>query len=212
MNSEYSAKIASTLNNKYVNGVLLMLLLVLMPYFLPINLIPVWVIKSLQEYRIVGFLLLYLLAYTLVKDFYVALLAAMVVYVLSYVSSKMEKFENIDYVNLLINQYNAKLNKTMTDSEKSLKSGFVRPHEANSSESSKKPHLTKISNISNDQIKDLQTGKDNRARDNYTKELSELDHSQFQFNDDNLRYLNYDKLKDPKNFEHNMNLVEPNLE
>jgi len=118
MNSDSLTNLANNIaqpldNNKYVRSSLILLLIVSSGYFVPHPLFPKKFTKTVQNNRVFGFLLTLLLAYLLTRDFNSSVLATILVFALSYLTENMENFEQSDYVSLLVNENNAKLDRTV---------------------------------------------------------------------------------------------------
>ncbi len=98
-------------NNIYVKGVLLVLLIISAGYFIPHPLFPKNTVNLINQYVAIPFLLTLLLAYLLTNNINVSLVAAVLIFVLSYITRRTETFDSPEYVNLLVNKYNAELDK-----------------------------------------------------------------------------------------------------
>jgi hypothetical protein len=84
-------------NNKYIRGLLLVVLLVSSGYFVPHPIIPKSVVQVVHNYAIISFILTLLLAYLLTSDVNVAVVVAVVIFVLALITKKVEGFETVDY-------------------------------------------------------------------------------------------------------------------
>jgi len=190
-------KITDPLNsNRYIHNILGLVLITASHYFIPHPIIPMSVIRTIRNNTTISFLLTVLLAYLLQKDINAALVSAIVVFVLSHIVKKNENFENNDYVTLMINEYNYDLDRMVdkTKSNHNNKIGFAMPHQIVSSINNN-PVLKPVNNISTTQIK---TPNNIQSTHIPKKELTNV-HAQikndFEFNSDNLRYLNYNPQK-----------------
>lgn len=193
---DLTRKITDPLSNKYVHGILLILLITASHYFIPHPLIPMNVIKAIKNNTTVSFILTVLLAYLLQRDINTALVSAIVVFVLSHIVGKNENFENNDYVTLMVNEYNYDLDRMVnkTKANHNNKIGFTKPHQIVSVPNNN-PSLQSVDNISTTQIKNPNNVQTTHAPKKELTNVQTQVKNDFEFNPDNLRYLNYDPKK-----------------
>lgn len=194
MNSDNIVNFAENLvapieNNKYVRALLLVFLLVSAGYFVPHPIVPRGVYKIIQDYKIVGFILTLLLAFLLTRDMNVSLVATLLIFVLHYVTKRMESFESVDYVNMYVNQYNYDLDRVVQKKKASHeKLGFARPQQVQNPKSVG-PMVPEVDNISRHQQRDeVSSAPGDRV---FRAQCKNVETDDFKFNKDNLRYLNY---------------------
>ncbi len=111
-----------------------------------------------------------------------------------FIAQKVEGYDNVDYLNMHINQYNYDLDNYMNGdiSKQNQKPyRFVRPQDTKTVMTNKKklPHIV---DNSEGMIEDLKTMRDNRKDVEYDNRLDHMVQN-FDFTPDNLRYLNYNK-------------------
>ena len=176
-------------SNKFVKGLLLVVLLVSTGYFVPHPILPSSIYKALQNYKVLGFICTLLLAHLLTRDMSVSLVATVLIFSLHYITKHFEGFEPIDYTNLYNNEYNYDLDKVVNKKKvnHNVKVEFKRPQEEDSPEDTN-PEMPEVNNINNK----VSTKKNNnKYKQPYTCCQKHLD-DDFEFNQDSLRYLNYD--------------------
>jgi len=131
----------------------------------------------------------------LTNDINVSIVAAILVFVFSYLTKKYENFEPTDYVNLLVNELNYDLDRV-------VQKPFTGPHNLKFQKPqnvpntpSKLPGMPKIENISHAQFSDAPSQAPKDYTYPHSHKVKEYEVDQFQFTPDNLRYLHYNPNK-----------------
>ena len=178
--------IAPIESNKFVKGLLLVVLLVSTGYFVPHPILPSSIYKSLQSYKVLGFICTLLLAHLLTKDMSVSLVATVLIFSLHYITKHFEGFEPIDYTNLYNNEYNYDLDKVVNKKKANhnVKVEFKRPQDEVVHDDTN-PDMPEINNINN-KVPVRKNTKKYKPNTCCQKHLDD-----FEFNEDSLRYLNY---------------------
>ncbi len=179
-------------NNKYIRGLLLVVLLVSSGYFVPHPIVPRVVVQVVHNYAFVSFLLTLLLAYLLTSDINVAVVVAIAIFVLGFITKKVEGFESVDYVNQLVNQYNAQLDREENSNVSQLQ--YKRPQEVPNAVN-RGEAINQVNNIARTQVKEKLVG-DLPAETQFNQQRYDASKIiDFDFTDDSLRYLTYDQKK-----------------
>ena len=175
-------------SNKYISGAFLIILLVNTHYFIPRPLLPNILIKELKKYGLLSFIFTLLLTYLLTKDIIVSIIVSLLIFALNYINLKMERFKDTDDVPLLINKYNYNLDRVIDKDvmRYSNKLGFIKADQSKIIPDNK-PSLPPIINISSN-------NKCPKSNKKIKKQISH-DIDNFKFNEDNLKYLQYDSQK-----------------
>ncbi len=175
-------------SNKFVKGLLLVVLLVSTGYFVPHPILPSSVYKALQNYKVLGFICTLLLAHLLTRDMSVSLVATVLIFSLHYITRHFEGFEPVDYTNLLINEYNYNLDKVVNKKKANhnVRVEFKRPQEEVVVEDTN-PEMPEINNI-NSKVPVRKLNKKQKQGNACCQKHLDDD---FEFNQDSLRYLNY---------------------
>lgn len=198
MNSDNIVNFAENLvapidNNKYLRALLLVVLIVSTGYFVPHPIVPSGIYKMIQNYKILGFIFTLLLAYLLTRDMNVSLVATLLIFVLHFITKKLESFESVDYVNMYVNEYNYDLDKVIQKKKASHeKIGFARPQKIPSPKYVG-PEVPDIENISRHQSSEAPSKVPGERV--FRAQCKNVDTDDFKFNQDNLRYLNYNPQK-----------------
>ena len=198
MNSDNIVNFAENLvgpinNNKYLRALLLVVLIVSTGYYVPHPILPSSIYTMIQNYKILGFIMTLLLAYLLTRDMNVSLVATLLIFVLHFITKKLESFESVDNVNMYVNQYNYDLDRVVQKKKASHeKIGFVRPQQI------------PVPKFTGSEIPNVENISRHQARDDPSKapvdhvfraQCKNVDTDDFKFNQDNLRYLNYNPQK-----------------
>jgi len=198
MNSDNIVNFAENLvapieNNKYLRALLLVVLIVSTGYFVPHPIVPSGVYKVIRDYKILGFILTLLLAYLLTRDMNVSLVATLLIFVLHFVTKKLESFESVDYVNMYVNEYNYDLDRVIQKKKAPMqKIGFARPQQVENARETG-PSVPEVENVSRSQSREAPSKVPSERV--FRAACKNVDTDDFKFNKDNLRYLNYNPQK-----------------
>jgi hypothetical protein len=170
-------------NNQYLRGFLIVMLVTYSSLIVP-QAMPQTIMGYISQYKALSFVLTFLLAYLLTRNVASSLVVSVVIFVINYLIMR-ERFTNQDKLNLLINDYNYQIDRQINKNAYPKKQmGFARPHQVEN-HPNENPSMQSVDNISSRERKGVRTPE-------FKKSSKMTSPTQFKFDDDSLRYLNYE--------------------
>lgn len=83
-------------SNKYINGILLIILLVNTPTFIPQPLLPDILVNELKKYGLLSFIFTLIFSYLLSKDINVSIIVSLLIFALNFLNLKINQDNNLD--------------------------------------------------------------------------------------------------------------------